>query len=129
MKENRLCLNCNEVLLGRKDQKFCDAHCKSAYHYEQLQNNPSSFYKKVDRQLKKNRQLLKSYNKPGKATVRAAILLEQGFNPRYFTHFWKNKKGHIYFFVYEFGFHSVMENGKKKYLLVTWQPYMEKIDT
>lgn len=125
MEDNKLCLNCAKILRGRKDKKFCDVHCKSAYHYEQLQNNPSSFYNKVDRQLKKNRQILKSYNKAGKATVRAATLLQQGFNPNYFTHFWKNKIGDIYLFVYEFGFLSKTENDKKKYILVTWQPYME----
>ncbi len=83
-------------------------------------------YSRVDRQLKINRKILKEYNKAGKATVRAETLTAIGFNPHFFTHYWKNKKGDVYFFVYEFGFLNRMENGHKKYVLVTWQSYMEK---
>jgi len=46
----------------------------------------------------------KSSIKPEKATVRAEKLIEFGFNPGYFTHFWKNTKGDVYLFVYEYGF-------------------------
>lgn len=75
------------------------------------------------------RKLLKSYNKAGKATVRANTLIQQGFNPDFFTHYWKNKNADVYLFVYEFGFLTRIENGRKKYVLVTWQPYMERSKT
>ncbi len=84
------------------------------------------FYNKVDNQLKLNRKILKEYNKGGKVTVRNETLLNLGFDPNFFTHFWKNQKGDVYLFVYEYGFLRRMENGREKYILVTWQAYMEK---
>lgn len=119
------CLACQKELDGRRDKKFCDPFCKSAFHYQNNLENIQSFYARVDKQLKTNRRILKKYNKAGKATVRATTLKEEGFNPTFFTHFWKNSKGDIYLFAYEYGFLSKMENGNKKYVLVTWQPYME----
>src|SRR5690606_26270324 len=124
MLQKRKCLNCNADLVGRSDKKFCDQHCKSAFHYNKVRAGQRSFYARIDKQLKKNRRLLKIYNKGGKATVRSEILLAQGFNPRFFTHSWTSKSGNEYLFVYEYGFFRRIENGKEKYVLITWQPYM-----
>lgn len=122
--ENK-CKNCNKPLEGRSDKKYCDNYCKSAYQYKNEKENQSNFYLKVDKQLKQNRQILKSYNKAGKATIRAEDLLNTGFNPNFFTHYWKNQKGDLYLFVYEFGFLKRTEGDKEKYVLVTWQDYMK----
>lgn len=119
------CPVCDKDIKGRTDKKFCDPSCKSAFHYSALQETGHSFYARVDRQLKTNRRLLKKYNKAGKSTVRAQVLIAEGFNPRFFTHYWKNNQGDVYLFVYEYGFLSRMENGNKKYILITWQTYME----
>jgi len=70
---------------------------------------PERFYNKVDNQLKLNRKLLKEYNKAGKSVIRAGILFNLGFDPKFFTHYWKNKKGEVYLFVYEYGFLKKME--------------------
>ena len=126
METEKHCLACNKKLEGRPDKKFCDPYCKSAWHYQKTKKGAAGFYAKVDRQLKTNRRILKSFNKAGKATVRADILKQHGFDPNYFTHYWKNSKKEVYLFVYEFGFLTRYENGKKKYVLVTWQNYMEK---
>lgn len=122
----RTCLNCNEEITGRIDKKYCSEYCKSNYHYEQKKGQQDSLFKRIDLQLKLNRRLLKDFNKAGKATIRAKKLLEAGFNPEYFTHYWKNSKGDVYLFVYEFGFLKRKENNKTKYVLVTWQDYMNK---
>jgi hypothetical protein len=84
------------------------------------------FYKKVDNQLKLNRKILKEYNKGGKVTVRTGILNSKGFNPNFFTHYWKNSKGDVYLFVFEFGFLKKDEHGIDKYVLIKWQDFMEK---
>lgn len=126
MDQIKCCLACNKELEGRRDKKFCDPYCKSNYHYKKVQSGGGSFYATVDRQLKTNRKILKSFNKAGKATVRAEDLTELGFDPNFFTHYWKNKKADVYLFVYEYGFLSRTENGKKKFILVKWQGYMEK---
>ena len=125
MEAKRTCLDCKKHLSGRADKKFCDVYCKSAYHYR-LRQEAMNFYTQIDQQLKKNRKLLKQYNKAGKATIRASVLRELGFDPNFFTHYWKNNNGEVYLFVYEYGFLTKIENGKQKYVLVTWQPYMKK---
>lgn len=120
------CKCCGKELDGRSDKKFCDPYCKSSYHYQKAITESPRFYNRVDNQLKLNRRLLKNYNKAGKVTIRAEQLIGEGFNPNFFTHYWKNKKGDVYLFVYEFGFLSKIEHGVKKYILIKWQGYMEK---
>ncbi len=119
------CQYCGESLEGRVDKLFCNPSCKSAYHYQKSREKEPRLYNKIDNQLKHNRRILKKFNKAGKATVRKEKLLEEGFNPRYFTHYWKNKKGDIYLFCYEFGFLERKENARAKYVLVQWQSYMD----
>lgn len=124
MIQSNKCLACNKSLEGRADKKFCDAHCKSAYQYQQTKLEEPKFYNKVDNQLKLNRRILKYFNKAGKSIVRSSILKEQGFDSSFFTHYWKNSKGDAYLFVYEFGFLKRNEFGKEKYVLILWQDYM-----
>ncbi len=124
MRIQQECLYCNNELTGRTDKKYCNLHCKSAYQYERSRQEPDRFYNKVDNQLRLNRKILKQFNKGGKVTVRSEKLIELGFNPKFFTHFWKNQKGEVYLFVYEYGFLKKNESGKEKYVLVTWQNYM-----
>jgi len=122
----RRCLYCENELTGRVDKKFCSPYCKSAYHYEKSQQNEPSFYSYVDQQLKNNRRILKSYNKAGKSTVVKQTFIDEGFNPNFFTHYWKAKNGNLYLFCYEYGYMSKKENNKEKYILITWQEYMNK---
>lgn len=110
---------------GRSDKLYCDDHCKSAYQYQKVKKGEAGFYTVVDKQLKKNRSVLRIYNKAGKSVVRASILREKGFDPNFFTHYWKNSKGDVYLFVYEFGFLHKRERDVDKYVLVVWQEYMK----
>ncbi|WP_178983669.1 hypothetical protein [Winogradskyella helgolandensis] len=116
------CVFCEKKLVGRTDKKFCDPQCKSAYQYKKSKEIPERFYNRVDNQLKLNRKILKEYNKGGKVIVRANMLIEEGFNSNFFTHYWKNSKNDIYLFVYEYGFLKKEE----KYILIKWQDYMQK---
>ncbi len=118
---------CEKELKGRSDKKFCDLHCKSSFHYWKSLEEAPRFYNKVDNQLKSNRRILKQYNKAGKATVRASLIKQEGFDPNFFTHYWKNTKGDIYLFVYEYGFLTKKENNTDKFILIKWQTYMEKL--
>lgn len=124
--KQRVCLACEKELQGRSDKKFCDVYCKSSYQYQQSKLKPSRFFNRVDNQLKLNRKLLKHYNKAGKATIRTEVLIKQGFDPNFFTHFWKNQKGDVYLFVYEYGFLTRKERNIEKFILVIWQDYMSK---
>ncbi len=120
----RKCINCNEPVKGRSDKIFCTPYCKSSYHYQDSLDKEESLFKSIDKQLRLNRRLLKKYNKAGKAVVRKKALMSEGFNPKYFTHYWKNKKSEVYLFCYEYGFLEKKENDKLKYVLVQWQDYM-----
>lgn len=120
-----ICLACKQQLKGRSDKKFCDLHCKSSFHYKKSLEETPRFYNKVDKQLKLNRRILKNFNKSGKATVRGSVILDLGFDPNFFTHYWKNKKSDVYLFVYEYGFLKKTEHDVLKFVLVKWQPFME----
>jgi hypothetical protein len=124
MEENKTCLNCQKIIIGRIGKKYCDAYCKSNYHYENHKKKEQSLFKSIDLQLKKNRRILREYNKSGKATVREEVIQAEGFNPHFFTHFWRNSKGQAYLFCYEYGYMKITENNKTKYSLVKWQAYM-----
>jgi hypothetical protein len=118
------CLNCGEELKGRVGKVFCTPYCRSNYHYQNNKEKEASLFVTIDKQLRQNRRLLKNYNKAGKAVVRKDDLLKEGFNPKYFTHYWKNQKGDVYLFCYEYGFLEKKEGDKVKYVLVQWQEYM-----
>lgn len=122
--QTRTCQNCKEPINGRVDQKFCSPYCKSAYHYEANKLKPKKLFNQINDQLKTNRKILAAYNKSGKSSVRQERLIQEGFNPRIFTHYWKAKNGNTYLFVYEYGFMMIQENDRQKYLLVEWQDYM-----
>ena len=119
------CPNCKEKVIGRSDKIFCTSYCKSSNHYQKDIQKDKNLFRKIDKQIKLNRRLLKLYNKSGKAVVRKEELLKEGFNPKYFTHYWKNQKNDVYLFCFEFGFLEKKENSKSKFVLVQWQDYME----
>ncbi len=125
-KDKRTCLNCGEKFEGRSDKKFCSVYCKSNFHHEKNKNKEQTLYKKIDKQLKLNRRLLHNFNKAGKSTVSKNRLIAAGFNPNFFTHYYKTQQGKVYLFCYEYGFMKIFQNGKDKYLLVEWQDYMNK---
>lgn len=120
------CLDCGKEIEGRIDKIFCDAQCKSSYHYKKKKADKDSLFKKIDLQLKLNRNLLKHFNQAGKAEIRKEKLIAAGFNPKYFTHYWKNTKGDVYLFCYEYGFLAKTNQKMDKYVLVKWQDYMER---
>ena len=124
---NRECAHptCSNPIKGRVDRKYCSEYCKSDFHYRNRKESGQEYFKKtVDDILRTNRNFLKAFNQAGKSWVRKEELLNKGFNPRFFTHYWKNKKGETYLFCYEQGFLETVDNGKKKYLLIQWQDYM-----
>lgn len=118
-----ICPVCGDELKGRVDKKYCSPKCKNTASYDKRILN-EQFFLEVDKQLKTNRKILKRFNKSGFTTLRKEKLLEEGFNPKFFTHYWKNAKGQVYLFCYDFGFLEIETEGKKKYLLVEWQKYM-----
>ncbi len=119
----RTCIYCSKSIEGRASKKYCDDMCRSANFYEKNKNQESHFIK-VQKILRNNRKILKHFNKGGFSSVSADKLAVLGFEPKYFTTYWRAKNGNTYLFVYEFGFRKVIQYNKTKYHLVLWQDYM-----
>ncbi len=119
------CPVCDNEIKGRAGKIFCSSKCKSIDQYEKRQVE-DAFFIQVDKQLKVNRKVLKKYNRSGFSTLRKEQLEKEGFDSNFFTHYWRNNKGQVYLFCYDYGFLEVEQKGLKKYLLVEWQEYMKK---
>jgi len=98
------CLECSKPLKGRVDKKFCDDYCRNSYN-NKLQSESSTYVRQVNVILKKNRKILEELlgqeNMVKQPKVRFS---DKGFQFRYHTHQYANKKGDIYYFCYEYGF-------------------------
>lgn len=103
--ENKNCLACDKIVRGRSDKKFCDDYCRAAYNNE-LRSTTNNFIRNVNNALSKNRRLLESCILDGQETgkTNAEKLLAKGFQFKYFTHTYTNKKGDVYYFCYDVGY-------------------------
>ncbi len=99
----RLCLDCNALLNGRADKKFCDDQCRTNYN-NHLRTEDYTFLNEVNRTLKKNRSILKEVNPEGKLKVKRELLVRKGFNFNFHTHLLPTQKGSTYIFCYEYGY-------------------------
>ncbi|MFY7653357.1 MAG: hypothetical protein ACOVQE_11665 [Chitinophagaceae bacterium] len=110
------CLFCQKVIRGRADKKFCDDACRNSYN-NQLKSPDNNYIRNINHVLIKNRRILEQFFTDKEEIVKTTKdkLLEQGFNFKYFTHQYANKKGNIYQFCYDFGYLSLENNW---YLLV-----------
>jgi predicted nucleic acid-binding Zn ribbon protein len=99
------CLACNKPVKGRADKKFCDDYCRNAYN-NQLKTSGDKLVININNALKKNRRildaLLPAQEEMAKTTKEK--LLAKGFQFKYITHTYINKKGNTYFFCYDFGY-------------------------
>ena len=98
----RLCLNCDKPLKGRTDKKFCDDYCRNNYN-NQLKSNTINLVRNVNNALGKNRRILENLFIAGEEMAKTTRdkLLQKGFQFKYITHTYTNKKGNTYFFCYD----------------------------
>jgi len=99
----RFCLDCNSLLRGRTDKKFCGDQCRSNHHHR-LKANDQSFVNQINRILKRNRSILKAKNPTGKTKIKRDELLIKGFDFSFYTHTYQTQRSDIYFFCYEYGY-------------------------
>ena len=99
------CLACNKPVKGRADKKFCNDYCRNAYN-NQLKTISDKLVININNALKKNRRildtLLPAQEEMAKTTKEK--LLAKGFQFKYITHTYTNKKGNTYFFCYDYGY-------------------------
>lgn len=119
--DQRKCLECEDVLRGRKDQKFCSDYCRNTYnnrHNEDINN----YMRRINNILRKNRRILDKLNPTGKKTVDQLALAEEGFNFHYFTNSYTTKKGDTYYYCYDRGY---LKTDEGNYFLVHKQEYVK----
>lgn len=101
----RLCIECNKLIKGRQDKKFCDDYCRNSYNNKQ-NSDQNNLIRNVNNILRKNRRLLEEVIKPGEELGKCPRqkLAELGFDFKYHTHQYTNKKGQVYYFCYDHGY-------------------------
>ncbi len=100
----KTCLACDKKLSGRADKKFCNDYCRNSYNNGMKAAN-SPIIRNINNALIKNRRILQSLlGEEEMAKKPKEKLLNQGFQFKYTTHTYTNKKGNTYFFCYEYGY-------------------------
>ena len=105
MPETTTCLQCGKVVRGRSDKKFCDDYCRNNYN-NQLKAHSNNYVRNINNALGKNRRILENIlpvNEEISKTTKQK-LLNAGFQFKYITHTYTNKKGNTYFFCYDYGY-------------------------
>jgi len=120
------CLECKKDFPHRKGKKFCSHYCKSLYHYKNNKIKGPSLYETIDSKIKQNRKILKKFSFAGRTMVNKSMIMDEGFDPAYYTHNLKTNKGNTYLFCYEYGYREIKENDTDKLLIVHWEDYMPK---
>lgn len=118
MAKERNCLECDERLKGRSDQKFCSDQCRNSYN-NSLNSDANSVVRNTNNSLRKNRRILEDLlkgRKDGKGITTLSVLSKSGFNFDVITSIYTTKTGNIYKFCYEFGYQKLEDD---KFMLVT----------
>ena len=99
-----VCLACGKPVKGRSDKKFCDDYCRNNYN-NQLKSSDVNLVRNINNALRKNRHVLESVlGEEDMAKTTKQKMLEKGFQFKYITHTYNNKKGNTYYFCYDYGY-------------------------
>ena len=119
--EERHCLECETILRGRLDQKFCSDQCRNSYHNRQ-NSDANKLIRNINNALRKNRRILAELNPNGKTRVRRDLLARKGFNFNYYTNIYQTKSGTTYYFCYDQGY---IISDEKYFTLVKKEEYID----
>lgn len=101
--QERLCQECQEILRGRSDQKFCSDQCRNTFN-NRNNADATNLIRNVNNALRKNRRILEA-SWPGKnVKISKEKLIQKGVNFQYLTHIYETKKGDVYHFCYDMGY-------------------------
>ena len=104
MIENKTCINCGKIVKGRSDKKFCDDYCRNNFNNQQKAVE-TNLMRNIINAIRKNRNILQAIlgNEEMTKTTKER-LLAKGFQFKYHTHTYDNKKGGTYFYCFEYGY-------------------------
>jgi hypothetical protein len=102
--EKKLCLACSKGIKGRIDKKFCDDYCRNQYN-NHLKSEETNFMRNVMNAMRKNRLILQQILGEKRITkTHIDRLLGRGFQFKYHTNIYDNKKGSLYYYCFEYGY-------------------------
>lgn len=114
----RICRDCGAPLgPGREDRLYCDQNCKTNFNNKKRREQQpkelsgQDYITRIQEVLLKNRSILESLcteEEPGRLKMRD--LLGKSFNPKFFTSEEATKKGDLYRFCFEYGYHLNVED-------------------
>jgi hypothetical protein len=102
----RICRHCGKQLRGRIDKRFCDDYCRNSFN-NQLKGISTHLVRNINNALGKNRRILHellSENGNEDAKANREMLVQLGFQFRYFTHVNKNSNGKLCNYCYDYGY-------------------------
>ena len=105
----KLCLECQEVVKGRADKKFCSDYCRNSYN-NRLNVADKNLVRNINNRLKKNYKILSELNPEQKTKTHRDKLIAKNFDFNYITSVYTTKKGAVYYFVYNQGYLE-LDNG------------------
>lgn len=99
------CQLCSKPLAGRSDKKYCSDQCRAQLNNKKKKMDIGELIiQDINRILRKNRSILKSFSPLGKIRTHRRNLLLHGFDFDYFTHQFSLDGDHTYTFCYEYGY-------------------------
>jgi hypothetical protein len=101
--DDKKCLECQEIIKGRSDKKFCSDYCRNAYN-NRVNKDSKNLIRNTNNRLRKNYKILTELNSSGKTKVTRTKLLHANFDFHLFTTIYKTKAGTIYYYVYDQGY-------------------------
>ncbi len=99
----KLCKECGDTFVGRSDAKFCSDQCRSSYN-NKVNGYQSSYVRKINAVLRRNRKILCELNKKEGTEVTASQLGRKGFDFEFFTTSYTTPNGEVYNYCYDQGF-------------------------
>lgn len=103
------CLECGRPLAGRSDKKFCDVHCKNAWH-NQRNSRQQSQLKQVNAQINSNFRILSTLNERQVRCIHRNELENEGYFFGRSTETLVMEDDAVVYFCYNLGI-KTMENG------------------
>ncbi|WP_407264699.1 hypothetical protein [Tenacibaculum maritimum] len=107
--QKRECLECNEIVKGRADKKFCSDYCRNSYN-NKVNKDSKNLIRNVNNRLRKNYKILSELNTTGKTKVTRSKLYDNGFDFQFFTSIYTTKAKSTYFYIYDQGY-LPLDNG------------------
>ena len=110
--QKKSCINCNRLIKGRTDKKFCDENCRNSYN-NRLHAERNNLIRNINNAVGKNRRILAELAGPaGRVSdVPFQKIINRGYRLQFFTHRANCRRGREFIFCYDHGFHR-REDGR-----------------